>query len=163
MIDVHALVEDEWPLWRRLRLEALSEAPYAFGSTLAEWQGAGDREERWRARLRDVPYNAVAWLHGIPAGMIGATAPDDSGRSELISLWVAPWARGRRVGDALIEAVQAFAAARGAQALTLSVREDNGLAQALYRRHGFVPAGVVEDDGGPPELQMICALASGSR
>lgn len=163
MIDVRALVEDEWPLWRRLRLEALGEAPHAFGSTLAEWQGAGDREERWRARLRDVPYNAVAWIHGVPAGMIGATAPDDSGRSELISLWVAPWTRGRRVGDALVEAVQAFAAARSSQTLTFRVREDNGSAQALYRRHGFVPAGVVEDDGGPPELQMTCALTSGSR
>lgn len=45
---------DSWRMWRELRLAALAEAPNAFGSTLAEWSGAGDTEQRWRARLEDV-------------------------------------------------------------------------------------------------------------
>lgn len=45
------LTPDDWPIWRELRLAALAEAPQAFGSRLADWQGEGDREERWRDRL----------------------------------------------------------------------------------------------------------------
>ncbi|HEX5569527.1 MAG TPA: GNAT family N-acetyltransferase, partial [Streptomyces sp.] len=54
MIEIRTVTSDDWALWRELRLAALTEAPHAFGSRLADWQGAGDREERWRARL-DIP------------------------------------------------------------------------------------------------------------
>ena len=65
MIELRVLTPDDWRTWRRLRLAALAEAPYAFGSRLADWQGDGDREERWRARL-GIPgsFNVVAVLGG---------------------------------------------------------------------------------------------------
>ncbi|MDQ2841327.1 MAG: hypothetical protein M3Y72_09865 [Acidobacteriota bacterium] len=76
---------DDWPLWRKLRLEALEEAPYAFSSTLVDWQGEGDTEARWRARLSTVPLNVVADLNGTVAGMVSATAPsqDETIRAHL--------------------------------------------------------------------------------
>ena len=64
------LTTDEWRLFRELRLEALREAPYAFGSTLESWQGDGDTEERWRDRLNNVPFNVIAYLEGVPAGIV---------------------------------------------------------------------------------------------
>ena len=69
MIELRVLTPDDWRAWRRLRLAALAEAPYAFGSRLADWQGDGDREERWRARL-GIPgsFNVIAVLDGEPAG-----------------------------------------------------------------------------------------------
>jgi hypothetical protein len=73
-----------------LRLAALAEAPEAFGSTLAEWTGAGDAEDRWRARLSSVPFNAIGTCNGEPAGMVGATAINDGGAVELIWMWVSP-------------------------------------------------------------------------
>lgn len=96
-------------LWRELRLAALAEAPAAFGSTLAEWTGAGDTAQRWRARLLSVPLNIVLTYNGEAAGMVSATAPGDDGAIELISMWVAPFARGRGVGDAAVRRVLAFA------------------------------------------------------
>jgi len=69
-------------------LEALREAPYAFASSLADWQGDGDAEARWRQRLTDVPFNVIAELDGTPAGMVSATAPDATDALRMISMWV---------------------------------------------------------------------------
>ena len=60
MIDILVLTPDDWPTWRELRLAALAEAPGAFGSRLADWQGDGDREQRWRDRL-SVPGSSTWW------------------------------------------------------------------------------------------------------
>ncbi|MFD8032954.1 GNAT family N-acetyltransferase, partial [Streptomyces sp. NPDC059717] len=115
MLELRTLNSDDWPLWRELRLAALAEAPYAFGSTLAQWQGSGDREERWRARL-SIPgaHDLVALLDGLPVGMASGVPGEKAETVELISMWVNPGARGGGVGDHLIQAVERWAAERGA-------------------------------------------------
>lgn len=128
---------DDWRLWRKLRLEALEESPYAFSAKLADWQGAGDTEERWRNRLSTVPFNVVAGLNQSAAGMVSATALESNGTIELISMWVAPAARGRGVGDALVQAVIEWGREQRASRIVLGVTGNNGHAVALYRRHMF--------------------------
>ncbi|MEU5155748.1 GNAT family N-acetyltransferase [Glycomyces sp. NPDC021274] len=138
MIDVRVLSADDWPLWRRLRLAALAEAPYAFTSRLADWQGPSDTEARWRARLAGTnTHDLVAEDRSSPVGMASGIATEDPGIVELISMWVAPEARGRGVGDALIGAVEQWARRSGAGTLRLSVAAGNPAAAALYRRNGF--------------------------
>lgn len=133
---------EDWRLWRRLRRAALQEAPDAFGSTLTQWSGAGDTEERWRDRLSDVPLNLVLLLEGEPAGMVSATSPDREGQVELISLWVDPTARGRGVAHEAIRQVLDWAAEEHpASRVVLSVADGNLPARQLYRRHGFTDAG----------------------
>lgn len=148
------LTPDDWRIWRTLRQAALAQSPAAFGSTLAEWTGAGDTERRWRARLRDVPLNLVAEFDGALVGMVSVTDPDAGGDVELISLWVDPCARGRGIGDELVKQAVFRASARfpGCR-LTLSVKPGNQHAIALYRRHGFADADVSPDD--PTERRMV--------
>jgi ribosomal protein S18 acetylase RimI-like enzyme len=72
---------------------------------------------------------------------------------ELISMWVAPSARGHGVADVLIQDLVAWAANLGAKAVGLSVRDTNAPAIALYRRHGFEATGeraTDEDHTLPP-------------
>src|SRR5215471_3865937 len=140
-INLQSIGIDEWQLWRKLRLAALAEAPYAFGSKLADWQGAGDTETRWRGRLSDVPLNIVAEWRNTAAGMTSATAPDPEGSIELLSMWVAPFARGYGVGDSLVNAVIGWAREQHASKVTLAVFEANERALTLYRRHGFIDVG----------------------
>lgn len=142
-----AVGPDDWRVWREIRRAALTEAPEAFGSSLADWTGVGYLEERWRARLRDVPVNLILALEDEPVGMVSVTAPDPRAKVELISLWVAPQARGRGVGDEAVRQAIAVAAQRFPSCgLELSVRAENRPAVALYQRHGFVDAGPSPDD-----------------
>lgn len=165
MITVKVLTPDDWPLWRELRLAALGDAPDAFGSRLADWQGDGDREERWRGRL-ELPgsHNLIATLDDRPVGMASGV-PDDSRPAaeharELISMWVAPEARGRGVAGLLIRTVEDWAREAGGAELRLAVAESNEPAIALYRRHGFAETGQRDlmPDGARYEIVMAKPL-----
>ncbi|SNT12576.1 Ribosomal protein S18 acetylase RimI [Asanoa hainanensis] len=154
MVDLRVLSDDDWKLWRDLRLAALAEAPYAFGSTLADWQDAP--EPRWRDRLR-LPgaRDLVAYLGDEPVGM-ATGVPTDPTTVELISVWVSPAGRGRGVGDALVEALASWATESGVPSLKLAVRTDNAAARRLYERTGFRDAGPNPED--PAEILMERSL-----
>lgn len=135
-IEVRRIDAADWPVFRELRLAALAEAPYAFGTKLSDWQGAGDSPDRWMQRLQTVPANFIAHLDGAAVGMASGQLEAD-GAAELLSFWVAPAARGTGVSDALIAAVVTWAAGEGRHPLTLQVKIDNHHARAAYRRCGF--------------------------
>lgn len=159
MLRLRRLTPHDWQIFREIRLAALAEAPHAYSSTLAQWQGENDVEQRWRKRLADVPYNAIVYLDDVAAGVAGATSPNDDGTIELISMWVAPFARGKGVGDELIRAVIEYAGTIGIQSVSVRVRETNAAARAAYARNGFLDAGPVEGED-PPERRMILTFAS---
>ncbi|MEU6340377.1 GNAT family N-acetyltransferase [Streptomyces sp. NPDC046977] len=160
MTELRTLTPQDWRLWRGLRLAALADAPHAFGSRLADWQGTGDREERWRDRLALSGTHLAAVRDGVPCGMASGVRGEHPGTTELISMWVARDARGHGVGDLLIRAVETWAAGTGAALLTLAVADGNEPAAALYRRNGFAftadPLGRMPD--GRPERLMAKRL-----
>ncbi|MEU7825725.1 GNAT family N-acetyltransferase [Catellatospora sp. NPDC049133] len=164
MIELRVLAPDDWPIWRELRLAALAEAPYAFGSRLTDWQGDGDRDERWRGRLEITgSYNLVALLDGRLAGMASGVPTEDRGVVELISMWVHPDARGHGVGDRLLAAVEQWARQVRADVLKLAVVEGNAAAAGLYRRNGFeltAQLGDLMPDGVRREQIMAKDLAT---
>ena len=67
-LQLRRLSTDDWAAFAALRLAALTEAPDAFGSTLAEWRDAS--EQRWRNRVAVAPLNLVASLDGSDVGML---------------------------------------------------------------------------------------------
>jgi ribosomal protein S18 acetylase RimI-like enzyme len=155
-LSLRAVDADQWQEWRAVRLAALSDAPYAFGASFERWSDAD--EDQWRQRLLSVPLNLIADLGNDPVGMVSATAAADRD-VELISMWVAPAGRGRGVGDALIQAVVAWARGQPADRVILAVREGNGHAIALYERNGFRDAGWASAPADPlPERRMVLAL-----
>jgi ribosomal protein S18 acetylase RimI-like enzyme len=157
-VDLRVLEPNDWDLWRELRLRALADAPEAFGSTLAEWSGENDTEDRWRHRLSAVPLNLVASMSDHPVGMASATSPND-GSIEVISMWVAPEARRSGVGAVLVDAIAASAAQRGESQLVLDVRESNAGAVKFYERLGFVDVGVSPNSNpGTTERRMLRLL-----
>ncbi|MDQ2944230.1 MAG: GNAT family N-acetyltransferase, partial [Candidatus Dormibacteraeota bacterium] len=74
-------------MFRKLRLAALKDAPYAFGATFAGEVGAS--EETWRnALLQRARF--VAEVDGLVVGMVGAGPGEHPGSASLTSLWVDP-------------------------------------------------------------------------
>lgn len=86
-------------------------------------------------------------VSGVPTGEAEVT--------ELISLWVDPAARGRGVGDRLVEDIVRWARRSGAATLRLSVMDSNRAARALYERHGFRDA---EEPVTQGKLVLVKAL-----
>jgi ribosomal protein S18 acetylase RimI-like enzyme len=149
VIALQVLTADDWRTWRELRLRALTEAPYAFGSRLDDWQHAP--ETQWRERLL-LPgsHNVIASLNDKPVGMV--TGAPLEGSYKIISMWVAPEGRGHGVGDALIAEIIRWATASGISELCLDVLEHNTYAIRLYTRNGFTDAGPSADAG---ERRMV--------
>jgi ribosomal protein S18 acetylase RimI-like enzyme len=85
--------------------------------------------------------------------MASGTKPNADGEVELISMWVAPFARGRRVADALVDAVITWARGQRIDRVALDVMESNDRARAFYRRQGFVDQGRTPD--ACAELRML--------
>src|SRR5687767_1541582 len=122
MLELRRVECDDWKLWREVRLAALRDAPYAFGSTLAEWTDQGDTQSRWRDRLEAVPLNLVAIADGTAVGQASGTPIREDGRVEVISMWVAPTSRGQGIGIALLDEIATWAREQGASAILLSVK-----------------------------------------
>jgi ribosomal protein S18 acetylase RimI-like enzyme len=150
-IRVERLSPEEAPRLRALRLAALTEAPDAFGSTLAE--SAARSLADWARQLEKLP-TFFAVHEGRDVGMVRGDAHEGVlGEAFLLSMWVAPEARGQGVGEALIEALLDWARGAGFQRVVLDVADQNAPAIALYARCGFVPTG--ETGSLPPPREQV--------
>jgi GNAT superfamily N-acetyltransferase len=147
MITLYVVGADDWERWRDLRLSALAEAPEAFCSSLSDWEHQSERA--WRDRLTNVSTNLIAVLEGEDAGMVSAEASDNE--VELIGMWVAPFARGRGVGDELVRAVINWSFPFKTRSVSFDPWWGSDRAATLYLRHGFE---FQSDDGTEPERLM---------
>lgn len=109
---LHALCFDE--AWDAPSISALLAMPGAFGFV------AGPDEA----------------LTGLVLARLGG------GEAEILTIGVAPAARGTGIGRTLLGAAAAAVAAAGGDALFLEVAEDNPVAIRLYERFGFYLVGI---------------------
>ncbi|HEY3647701.1 MAG TPA: GNAT family N-acetyltransferase [Streptosporangiaceae bacterium] len=139
MVVVRAATVEEWQVLRNIRLDALRDAPTAFGSTYAKQ--AAYVETDWRRRIRRGA-TFFAFASGrdaaTPDGLVGGFQEKPE-TVELVSLWVRPHARGAGVGDALVAAVIDWAGTVNATSVHLWLTEANRHARKLYERCGFRP------------------------
>jgi ribosomal protein S18 acetylase RimI-like enzyme len=153
-----AVLGDE-ALLRKVRLQALRDAPAAFGSTYerelarttADWQ-------RWFS-----PGVTLLWSDADePLGLVVGMRDDtDPGIAHLMAMWVHPSLRGSGAADELVSALMVWARTEGFALLRLDVMRDNPRAVRFYQRCGFRSTGnqTPHQRTGQIELQMDCLLA----
>ena len=155
-----AILGDE-PVLRALRLEALLDAPEAFGSTYARELARTTADwQRWLAP----GVTLILEEADIPRGLVaGAPDREDPAIVHLLAMWVHPLLRHTGAADALVAALLTWALERGAHRVQLMVISSNERAQRLYARHGFRPTGhqATRERDGAIELRMERPLTSG--
>jgi ribosomal-protein-alanine N-acetyltransferase len=119
------------------------------------------------AAIADLLAGPGVYVFHLPDGFIMARAA--AGEAEILTLAVAPAARGRGLGRALLQAAIAHAAAMGVESMFLEVGTDNPAALALYAGMGFAPVGrrkayyVSHAAGSQDALVLRRALSPGEK
>lgn len=155
-LDVQVLTPDSWRTYQEVRLAALREAPYAFGST---WELESElNEEGWREGLSKRT-QFVAISEEVVVGTAGGIS-DDGRTAHLVSMWVDPRWRGQGVGDRLVKVVLDWARNAGFEEVRLWVADGNREAERLYTRNGFGRTDAVQPIRvGEPRLEFEMALS----
>jgi GNAT superfamily N-acetyltransferase len=124
--------------------------PVAFltpADELVTWVATGDGVVVGQVMLADAP-----------AGLAEATSIDAQSLVLLRQLFVAPAARGQRIGSQLLDVATAEAAERGRRA-ALEVLSINVDAIALYERAGWTAVGTTTPHWVPDGLHAVVFLA----
>jgi GNAT superfamily N-acetyltransferase len=103
---IEPLRPGDGPRLRALRVQALKESPDAFGSTVADALRRTDTD--WEEQVANLP--TFVWSENDADMEMVRVAPhmEDGRAGYLISLWVAPGARGRGIGAALANATSGW-------------------------------------------------------
>ena len=151
---------------KEVRLAALLDAPFAFGSTYGAEVTRTDEHWIHRALLASSGRDSavfLAWLDGRAVGIVGGYRPDPSTDAvELVSMWSAPEARRVGVGRLLVQAVIDWATENGSSSIGLWVTRGNAPAECLYESLGFRTTGEYQPLPSDPckdELRMQLHLA----
>jgi GNAT superfamily N-acetyltransferase len=156
--QIRRIRADEWSEMRTLRLHALTDAPTAYGSTLAQEQSYS--EEIWRERSLGTASGCgratfIAERDGIWVGMVTGLANQQGQTNQstlLVALFVATSVRRKGIGVALVDALTLWARDCGADQIALWVASDNDPAVALYQRCGYRLTGVSKPHAHAPGL-----------
>ncbi len=155
---------------RALRLQALADAPTAFGSTLAREEEYAD--ELWHTRAAAAAAGLASvtvlaergdrWV-AMATGLLTGTEAPDQVVAVLVGMFVDTSVRRLGIGAGLVESIMHWARAAGHDHLYLWAVSANAPALALYRRCGFHPTAVIRPLSHTPSLteqQMLAALRS---
>jgi ribosomal protein S18 acetylase RimI-like enzyme len=155
VIEIQPITQSNASVFQAVRLRALQDAPYAFGSTYATESQFPDSE--WQTRVERMNgHSGVGFLavDGEKAcGIVGSFLDqDDQTRAHLVSMWTAPGHRQQGIGRLLVKTVLGWARRRNVQTVVLLVTSNNESAIQFYERLGFSRTGRTEPYPNDPNI-----------
>lgn len=157
MTDLRQSRPHDWPLLKAIRLRALLDSPDAFCATYDEAISFGD--EVWIERSSVDPAegtstSVLAFDGEVVVGLAVGVLCDDH-RLDVVSVFVIPSHRGSGIARELMEVVEAWGRARGAQDAVLDVEASNERASSFYAALGYLPTGRRETYPGRVWLHRV--------
>jgi len=144
MITIRRIRSGEVELYKRIRLEALREAPYAFLST---YEDALKRSpENWHEQADSAAQgiDKAIFFALVEDGPIALTAlvrkEEHPDTGEIFQVWVAPEHRGSNLARDLMDAVFKWAGENHFRKVIATVTRGNDRAIKFYLRYGFILA-----------------------
>ncbi len=135
--SIRLLTKDDWQTWKTIRLEALKNAPEAFGSSYDEEADQSDDDVK-SYLSRNTIFGAFIGSELVGcAGYFTLQQIKMQHRGVLYSLYVRPTHRGKGIANRLIETVINHAKSRVIQ-LHVTCVTSNPTALRLYQKHGFI-------------------------
>lgn len=153
MVSIRRTETSDWHSLKYIRLEALRDAPTAFGVSYNTAILYPD--ERWHelASSDSKPKYWLAFDQDNPIGMIGLGV-DQDGEFNLIGMWVHNKFRGKGIAELLVNEVKMHAINQRAQRVILSVSPQNISASKLYIKQGFMFINEYEALASHPEITL---------
>ncbi|MBG0854208.1 GNAT family N-acetyltransferase [Streptomyces spinoverrucosus] len=166
---VRSLRAEEWPAMRELRLAALRDpvARIAFLETYEEavarpesfWRERAERAAQGQAGARQVvaegPDGALVGTLTVLVEEPGTTDwagfPVERRQGHVVGVYMRPELRGCGLTELLFDEALEWCWARGLERVRLIVHEENGRAQAFYRKLGFEASGLTVPLAGQPD------------
>jgi RimJ/RimL family protein N-acetyltransferase len=141
MITTRRIQSGEVELFKKMRLMALQDAPYAFSST---YESALRRtDESWREQAERTAQGMdratfISFSDEEPVGMAALYRLENQADvGELLQVWVAPGQRGGQAARSLMDAVFTWAGENHFCKIIASVRRENPGAIQFYLKYGF--------------------------
>lgn len=146
-ITVRVLGDDDWQIYRDIRLAALEESPDAFAASREQeqsfdedfWRQRVGRSRRLVAERDSKPVGVVSVGDVIDTEDVDEDGDDTEVVAEIFGLWVTPDLRGKGVAWQLVEAGVQQARAEQRDHVVYWVGTDNGRAVAFASSYGFRP------------------------
>jgi ribosomal protein S18 acetylase RimI-like enzyme len=163
-LTVRALDENEWVLYRDVRLAALQESPAAFVEPYEREQQYDDAH--WRGQLRESRPLVLEREDQVVGVATMRLLDDEPGAADVSGLWVDPEARHTGAALKLIEAAASLAEQAGASKIFYWVGSENGRAIGFALNAGFRPtsrrrtAPTADPEFGDQEIALVLSLAN---
>lgn len=153
--SIRQLVEEEWQLYKAIRLESLQKSHGVFGGNYADESVRPDSE--WQERLGNKKYAFFGVFFNVECvGLAGVVEfKEDAQTALLIAHYIREGHRGKGLANLFYKASIAWAKENGYKRAIVSHRYSNLASKAANQKVGFVythsesrtwPDGVTEDN-----------------
>jgi len=146
----------DWQTIRAVMLEMLTDAPHAFGDTLAEAESRKGHE--WQQWTEQLGCALIAEDHqGVCGFVLGVANLPQLPPGAIIAarLWVAPRQRGTGLGRKLMGGVARWAEEQGMDQIFVGITHTNLGVVKFYEHLGYHDTGIRGQKSDDPSRQLI--------
>lgn len=135
-MKIRILTQEDWKIWKQLRLEALQNSPESFGSSYEEEFNGPDLDFQNSLSKSDIFGAFVDNAFVSCAGFYSLNSAKTKHRGVIWGMYTRPEYRGQGIASSLIQTIINHAKSRVTQ-LHLTCVTSNLSAVAFYQKQGF--------------------------